>query len=76
MQWTTELPKFTLYHAQRWMKARVLGADVFEFVIELRQTGEVVGIMGSFHRPEIGYLISPGIRFFSFRKTNELLRWS
>lgn len=37
-----------------------MGKDVFNFLIELRQPNpEVIGLAGSFHPPEIGYMIHP-----------------
>ncbi|KAI7543105.1 hypothetical protein KC331_g7585 [Hortaea werneckii] len=56
----------SLATAERWIKDRALGADVFNFAIELRHdpaegTGEkptIIGIMGSFHWPRIGYMIN------------------
>lgn len=50
--------------ARRWLSARALGKDVFNFIIEAKgaspEQGPVVGIMGSYHWPEVGYLIHPG----------------
>jgi len=56
----------SLATAERWVKDRALGADVFNFAIELRHDqGEgsrekptIIGIMGSFHWPRIGYMIN------------------
>lgn len=64
--------------AERWLSARALGKDVFNFVITRKKSefedsngnenengdGDsepVVGIMGSYHWPEVGYLIHPGM---------------
>lgn len=60
--------------AERWLSARALGKDVLNFVIMLKNDGqqeneEIVGIMGSYHWPEIGYLMNPGEilhQFFPF----------
>ena len=53
--------------AERWLSARALGKDVLNFAITLKKDGpeekgeeEIVGIMGSYHMPEIGYLMHPG----------------
>jgi hypothetical protein len=60
--------------AERWLSARALGRDVLNFVITLKNGEEggevegkderigkeVVGIMGSYHWPEVGYLMHPG----------------
>ena len=49
--------------ATRWLSARALGQDVLNFVITLKDNGaeeQIVGIMGSHHWPEIGYLMNPG----------------
>jgi RimJ/RimL family protein N-acetyltransferase len=52
--------------AERWLSARALGKDVLNFVITLKEDGvkgeeeTVVGIMGSYHWPEVGYLMHPG----------------
>jgi RimJ/RimL family protein N-acetyltransferase len=47
--------------AERWLSARALGKDVLNFVITLKEDEEkVVGIMGSYHWPEVGYLMHPG----------------
>ena len=50
------------------MKDRALGKDVFNFAIELRndisrstEQPSIVGVVGSFHIPKIGYLIRPGM---------------
>ncbi|KAI7163925.1 hypothetical protein KC349_g1035 [Hortaea werneckii] len=56
----------SLATAERWIKDRALGADVFNFAIELRhdpaegtrEKPTIIGIMGSFHWPRIGYMIN------------------
>ncbi|KAI7158153.1 hypothetical protein KC316_g15482 [Hortaea werneckii] len=56
----------SLATAERWIKDRALGADVFNFAIELRhdqakgtrEKPTIIGIMGSFHWPRIGYIIN------------------
>ena len=49
--------------AERWIKDRALGQDVFNFAIELRHPSSsdlsIIGVAGSFHIPKIGYLIHP-----------------
>ncbi|KAM0718008.1 hypothetical protein Q7P37_006340 [Cladosporium fusiforme] len=60
--------------AERWLSARALGRDVFNFVITRKDSSSqgdgdagggggdaevLVGIMGSYHWPEVGYLIHP-----------------
>ncbi|RMX74686.1 hypothetical protein D0869_12348 [Hortaea werneckii] len=60
----------SLATAERWIKDRALGADVFNFAIELRhdqakgtrEKPTIIGIMGSFHWPRIGYIINSGIK--------------
>lgn len=73
MKYTSGLVADDVDVAQRWLSARALGKDVLNFVITLKDddgsaAGEgeeqVVGIMGSYHWPEIGYLMHPGM-FFS-----------
>lgn len=79
MHWTRLRETITeVSKARRWLSARCLGADVFNFGIELRSSkaGEgsdhegpsrdgsgkaLVGIMGSYGFPEIGYLMNPGM---------------
>lgn len=64
----------SLATAERWVKDRALGADVFNFAIELthdqgegsREKPTIIGIMGSFHWPRIGYMINAGIELSSF----------
>lgn len=62
--------------AEKWLSARALGKDVFNFVITRKNSAAgadadrdgdgdspeepVVGIMGCYNLPEIGYLIHPG----------------
>lgn len=62
--WQTKPPVEDIAQAERWIKDRALGQDVFNFVIELRgdaQGGDapIVGVAGTFHVPKIGYLIHP-----------------
>lgn len=72
MKYTSGLVANDLDVAQRWLSARVLGKDVLNFVITLKDDGgsaagegeeQIVGIMGSYHWPEIGYLMHPGMLF-------------
>lgn len=49
-------PAQNIDQAERWLSARALGPDVFNFVLKDHDS-TVVGICGSFHWPEIGYLI-------------------
>ena len=59
---------------ENWLKARVLGEEVFSFMVTLRKDGDeddegkdggedevVIGMMGSHHWPEVGYLLDPGM---------------
>lgn len=69
----TKPPVQDISQAERWIKDRALGQDVFNFVIELRhrpstagedgvkEGGEtpIIGVAGTFHIPKIGYLIHP-----------------
>ncbi|KAI6806091.1 hypothetical protein KC332_g13750 [Hortaea werneckii] len=56
----------SLATAERWVKDRALGSDVFNFAIELRhdqaegsrERPTIIGIMGSFHWPRTGYMIN------------------
>lgn len=41
---------------QRWLSARALGPNVFNFILR-DHSSAVVGICGSFHWPEFGYLV-------------------
>lgn len=58
---STQGPVANRQQAERWLSARALGPDVFNFVIRKRSGGKVdpdiIGILGSFHWPNIGYLI-------------------
>lgn len=58
------VPKGDLARAEKWVSARVLGEGVFNFVVLKRKEdggeGELVGIMGSYAWPEVGYLVHPG----------------
>lgn len=66
MKYTSGLVANDVDVAQRWLSARALGKDVLNFVITLKEDGsaageeQIVGIMGSYHWPEIGYLMHPG----------------
>jgi RimJ/RimL family protein N-acetyltransferase len=69
MQWTSQGPPTNLEQTERWLSARALGADVFNFVIHLRDDcasradpdrAKIIGVSGSFHRPSVGYLTHPG----------------
>lgn len=82
MKFTSGVVANDLEAAERWLKARALGKDVLNFVITLKEGGckygeggeevvggqdeVIVGIMGSYHWPEIGYLMHPG-KFTSYR---------
>lgn len=59
MQWTTHRPVTSLAQAERWVSDRCLGPDVFNFGIEVRLSGEFIGVIGSFHWPYVGYVIDP-----------------
>jgi RimJ/RimL family protein N-acetyltransferase len=64
MKFTSGVVANDLDVATRWLSARALGQDVLNFVITLKDGGldeQVVGIMGSHHWPEIGYLMNPGM---------------
>ena len=66
MKYTSGLVANDVDVARRWLSARALGKDVLNFVIKLKDddAGEgeqIVGIMGSYHWPEIGYLMHPGM---------------
>ena len=66
MKYTSGLVANDVDVAQRWLSARALGKDVLNFAITLKDDGsaageeQIVGIMGSYHWPEIGYLTHPG----------------
>ena len=65
MKYTSGLVANDLEVVKRWLSARALGSDVLNFVITLKddrtpEEGQIVGIMGSYHFPEIGYLMHPG----------------
>lgn len=77
MKFTSGVVANDLEVAERWLSARVLGKDVLNFVITLKNNGDgvekndgeegkekevIVGIMGSYHWPEVGYLMHPGKR--------------
>jgi len=66
MKYTSGLVANDLEVVKRWLSARALGSDVLNFVVTLKddgppEEGQVVGIMGSYHFPEIGYLMNPGM---------------
>ena len=68
MKFTSGVVANDLEVAERWLGARCLGKDVLNFVITLKDNGpdlgdkeQIVGIMGSYHWPEIGYLMNPGM---------------
>lgn len=70
MQWTSQRPVTTIAQAERWLSDRALGQDVFNFAIELHSFGHtasseinnsLIGVIGSFYQPRLGYLIHPGI---------------
>jgi RimJ/RimL family protein N-acetyltransferase len=77
MKFTSGVVANDLGVAERWLSARALGADVFNFVITLKEEGDgssgpgpgsgpgdeeqIIGILGSSHLPEIGYLMNPGM---------------
>lgn len=66
MKYTSGLVADDVDVAERWLSARALGKDVLNFVITLKDDGgsageQIVGIMGSHHWPEIGYLMHPGM---------------
>jgi RimJ/RimL family protein N-acetyltransferase len=66
MKYTSGLIANDMEAVERWLSARALGKDILNFVITLKddgpaEGGEVVGIMGSYHWPEIGYLMNPGM---------------
>jgi hypothetical protein len=47
--------------AERWLHDRALGKDTFNFAIELKQdiagpgNPPIIGAVGTFHLPEVGY---------------------
>jgi hypothetical protein len=56
---------------RNWLAARVLGKDVFNFVVTLRKEDEdedevIVGMLGSYHWPEVGYMMGRGKSLVSF----------
>lgn len=66
MKYTSGLVANDLEVVKRWLSARALGNDVLNFIVTLKddgppEEGQVVGIMGSYHFPEIGYLMHPGM---------------
>lgn len=76
MKYTSGVVANDLDKAEKWLSARALGDGVFNFVITLRNEAseenesmideeeKIVGIMGSYHWPEIGYLMHPGSFLF------------
>jgi RimJ/RimL family protein N-acetyltransferase len=66
MKYTSGLIANDIEVVTRWLSARALGKDILNFVITLKddgppEEGQIVGIMGSYHWPEIGYLMNPGM---------------
>lgn len=66
MKYTSGLIANDIEAVTRWLSARALGKDILNFVITLKddgppEEGQIVGIMGSYHYPEIGYLMNPGM---------------
>ena len=61
---TGAVAKNDLGAVENWLRARVLGEEVFQFLVTLRKDEEeeevVVGMMGSHHWGEVGYLFDPG----------------
>lgn len=75
MKYTSGLVANDVDVAERWLSARALGKDVLNFVITLKDNDgsaneeeQIVGIMGSYHWPEIGYLMHPGMSVLLWRK--------
>ncbi len=54
----------TIAQAERWLRDRTLGKDTFNFAVELREDvtksshPPIIGAVGSFHLPEVGYSMS------------------
>jgi hypothetical protein len=54
----------TIAQAERWLRDRTLGKDTFNFAIELRNdiakssNPPIIGAVGTFHLPEVGYSMS------------------
>lgn len=79
MKWTSlGRPITDIGQAERWLKDRALGQDVFNFAVHIRgpkpstadgrgheEPKQLIGIIGSFHWPSVGYLINPGTRAVS-----------
>ena len=76
---TGAVAKGDLGAVEGWLRARVLGGEVFQFLVTLRGGGErvegegdggkeevVIGMMGSHHWGEVGYLLVPGMFFDLF----------
>jgi RimJ/RimL family protein N-acetyltransferase len=61
---TGAVAKNDLGAVENWLRARVLGKEVFQFLVTLRKDEEeeevIVGMMGSHHWGEVGYLFDPG----------------
>ena len=51
----------SIEQAERWLKDRALGKDTFNFAIELKEDAAklvkppIIGVVGAFHLPEVGY---------------------
>jgi len=66
MRWTPQDPVTDIDQAIRWTSARALGPGVFNFLVELKAgftPSQVVGALGSYHPPAVGYLFHPGIAY-------------
>jgi len=67
--------------AEPWLSARALGSGVFQFLVTLKDAraddgeGVVVGILGSYHWPSVGYILHTGIEipFESFITRGSML---
>ena len=61
---STQGPMANRQQGERWLSARALGPDVFNFAIRKRGGDQIepaiIGILGSFHYPMLGYLIHQG----------------
>ncbi|KXT00847.1 hypothetical protein AC578_949 [Pseudocercospora eumusae] len=65
MQWTSRPPVQNRNQAAQWVSSRALGPNVFNFCIREKSSGtasastRVVGMVGAFHWPMVGYMIHP-----------------